>query len=64
MNVKKPLTQCYNEAERRENYPLLCRIADMIENTSDPGKVLQAVVWILKQRRNEAKTATEGTEGN
>lgn len=54
--MKKPLTECRNEAERRENWPELCNFVDILERTGDPGKFLKAAAWILSQRQKEART--------
>lgn len=52
-NDKKPLTQCTTEAERRAYYPELCRIADVIQQSREPEKLLQAIAYIITRRRKE-----------
>lgn len=62
MNKRKPLQQCRSETERRENYPQLCRIADLICTAKDPEQTVKAVAWIIRQRRLEFSAATEAAE--
>lgn len=59
MNNKKPLPQCSTEEERRAYWPQLCNIADMIERTPDPMKVLKAVAFIINQRRKEREAGQD-----
>lgn len=55
---RKPLTECRTEAERRENWPQLCALADRIENAPEPNKILKAVAWIIDQR-NKGREAQQ-----
>ena len=59
MQNKRPLTECRTEAERREHWPQLCKIADMLESTPEPLKVLKAVAWIINQRSKEREAGQE-----
>lgn len=56
---RKTLQECRTEAERREHWPQLCIIADKIEASPDPLKVLKAVAWIINQRRKEREAGQE-----
>lgn len=56
----KPLKKCETDAERRENYPQLCGIADYFERTGRPEKVLAAVLWIIRRRQQEREAAADG----
>lgn len=53
------LQDCRTEAERREQYPQLCTIADSIERAGGDRTdlLLNAVRWILQQRKREAAQA-------
>lgn len=52
--MAKPLQECKTEAERRENYPQLCDLADRFEHTGQPMQALKALAWIIQQRKKEA----------
>lgn len=56
---KKLLTQCLTEADRREHYPQLSKVADWFEATGNPAKVMNAVSWIITRRKIEKNPKKE-----
>ena len=55
---RKPLNQCKDEAERREHWPELCRLADVVGRSKDPVGVCKAIAYIC-MRREDVKAHTE-----
>lgn len=49
MASRKNLIECRTESERRENWPDLYRIIDVVAKLDNPAEVLGAVIWCIQE---------------